>query len=159
LAKAYPEINFVVKTSPKEAVRDADIITTTTPSRKPILMNEWITEGVHINCIGADAPGKQELDPAILKRAKIVVDDYEQAIHSGEVNVPISQGIITRNDIYAELGEIVSGKKKGREKEEEITIFTSTGLAIQDTVTAYLVYDMAVRIGIGARMEIVSTEI
>jgi len=135
-----------------DAVRSSDVITTITPSRNPIVAANWIREGMHINAMGADAPGKQELDPEILKKAKIVVDDYEQAIHSGEVNVPISQGIIKPSDIYAELGEIVAGLKKGREKPEELTIFTSTGLAIQDTVTAWHVYQEAIRKDIGKKI-------
>lgn len=140
----------------REAVKDADIIVTTTPSRSPIILNEWIREGVHFNCIGADAPGKQELDPAILKRAaKIVVDDIEQAIHAGEINVPISQGIIKREDIYGELGEIVAGLKKGRENDWEITVFTSTGLAIQDAVVAALAYETAIKKGIGIPIKLV----
>ncbi|MDH5418985.1 MAG: ornithine cyclodeaminase family protein, partial [Candidatus Bathyarchaeota archaeon] len=81
--------------SAKDAVEGADIIVTTTPSRKPLVSNDWVKPGMHFNCIGADAPGKEELDPAILTRAKIVVDDWEQASHSGEINVPLSKGIIT----------------------------------------------------------------
>lgn len=155
----YSGVVFSIKPTVKEAVDDVDIITTTTPSRKPVVMNEWIDEGVHFNCIGADAPGKQELDPAILKRAKIVVDDYEQALHSGEVNVPVSQGILSREDIYAELGEVVAGLKKGRETDGEVTVFTSTGLAIQDAVTAYMVYSKALRIKKGTPLEIIHTEV
>jgi alanine dehydrogenase len=93
--------------------------------------------------VGADAQGKQELDPAILKRSKIFVDDWDQASHSGEINVPISKGLISRDDIYGQLGEVVAGKKKGRTSKKEITVFDSTGLAIQDTVVAKLVHKKA----------------
>ncbi len=142
--------------SAEEAVVGADIVVTTTPSRKPIVMSRWISDGVHLNCIGADAPGKQELDPDILKRAsKIVVDDLEQAIHGGEVNVPISQGILRREDIYAEIGEIVAGLKNGRERSEEITVFSSTGLAIQDAVAANLAYRRAVEKNVGSYLKLV----
>lgn len=119
----------------------ADIICTTTPSRQPIVMKEWIRPGTHINAIGSDAAGKEELDPGILKMAKIVVDNWAQASHSGEINVPFSKGLIKQADIYAELGEIVVGKKAGRISDDEITIFDSTGLAIQDISTAKYVYD------------------
>lgn len=136
----------------EEAVRGVDILVTTTPSTKPIIRDEWIDEGVHINAIGADAPGKQELDPVILKRAKIVVDDLEQACHSGEVNVPLSKGIISKEDIYAELGELVAGLKPGRTSNEEITVFDSTGLAIQDIATAWLVYREAIKRGLGREL-------
>lgn len=128
-----------------------DVLTTTTPSRAPIVMAEWIQDGTHINAIGADAPGKQELDPEILRRAKVVVDDYDQAIHSGEVNVPISRGVLAEEDIYASIGEIVAGLKPGRESDSEITVFDSTGLAIQDIATATLVYERAVELGKGVR--------
>jgi len=140
-------------TNIKEAVQGADIIATTTPAKSPIVMNDWVSGGAHINAIGADAPGKQELDSKILKRAKIVIDNWEQASHSGEINVPLSKGMLAREDIHAELGEIVSGKKSGRTSRDEITIFDSTGLAIQDIATALLVYTKAKKIGIGTETE------
>jgi len=147
---------LVSASSVKEAVEGADIIITTTPSRKPVVMSEWISGGVHFNCIGADASGKQELDPMILKRAsKIVVDDVEQAIHSGEINVPLSEGIIGASSIYGELGEIIAGMKKGRENDSEITIFSSTGLAIQDAAVANIVYENALKKGAGTRIRLV----
>ncbi len=139
------------KITDAEGACRCDILVTTTPSRKPVVKAEWIQEGVHVNAIGADAPGKQELDPEILKKAKIVVDDYQQAIHSGEVNVPISEGIITPEGIHASIGEIIAGMKSGRESDDEITIFDSTGLAIQDIATARVVFEKAVKLGIGKK--------
>ncbi|PMP94416.1 MAG: ornithine cyclodeaminase family protein, partial [Nitrososphaera sp.] len=103
----------------------------------------------HINAIGADAPGKEELDPAILLRSKIVVDDYEQTIHSGEINVPISRGILRRDQIYGELGEIVAGKKPGRTSRDEVTVFDSTGVGILDVATAFSVMRAAGAKGLG----------
>lgn len=144
--------DIVVKDS-IEAVCDCDILVTTTPVRNPIVKSEWVKEGTHINAIGADAKGKEELDPLILKRAKIVIDDIRQAAHSGEINVPISEGIITEDSIYANLGEIVSGKKLGRTSDSEITVFDSTGLAIQDISTANLVFNKAKEAGIGTWLE------
>jgi len=139
----------------EDAVRRADIVTTTTPSRVPVVMNDWISPGTHVNCIGADAPGKQELDPAILKRAKIVVDDWEQASHSGEINVPLSKGLLKPEDIWCELGKIVAGLKQGRASDDEITAFVSTGLAIEDAVTANIAYKKAMGHRIGQIIEIV----
>ncbi|MEM2108128.1 MAG: ornithine cyclodeaminase family protein, partial [Candidatus Bathyarchaeia archaeon] len=133
----------------EEAVCGADIVITTTPSRRPVVFNSWVSEGTHFNCIGADAPLKEEIDPAILKRAKIVVDDWEQASHSGEINVPIAKGILAKQDVWAELGEIVAGAKPGRTSKKEITVFDSTGLAIQDAATAELVYRKALAKQIG----------
>jgi alanine dehydrogenase len=99
-----------------------------------------VSPGTHINAIGADAEGKQEINPEILKQAKLVVDDWGQASHSGEINVPLANEQLTEMDIYAELGEIAARKKKGRSSNAEITLFDSTGLAIQDVSCAYTVY-------------------
>lgn len=135
-------------------VRNADIIVTTTPVRKPIVKSAWIKEGTHINAIGADAKGKEELKPQLLKRSKIIVDDFQQASHSGEINVPLSKGIITAKDIYACLGDVIVGKKKGRVSKKEITIFDSTGLAIQDVAVANAVYKKALRVKMGLTVEL-----
>ncbi len=91
-----------------EKACDCDVLVTTTPSRAPIVRNEWIHEGMHINAIGADAPGKEELDPALLRRAQVFVDDPAQAVHSGEINVPISSGVYREADIAGTLGEVVT---------------------------------------------------
>lgn len=138
----------------EEAVKGADVVVTVTPVRKPIVMNDWISEGTHINAIGADAPGKQELDPEILKRAKIVVDDLDQALHGGEINVPVSRGIIRREDVHADLGEVVIGKKPGRVSADEITVFDSTGLAVQDIAIDWKVYLKAKELGRGTEVEL-----
>lgn len=135
-----------------EKVCDCDILVTTTPTRKPIVKAQWIKEGTHINAIGADAVGKEELDPELLIRSKIIVDDIVQALHSGEVNVPLSKHYISENDIHAELGEVIVGLKPGRTSEEEITIFDSTGLAIQDVASAHLVYERAIGKGLGKQV-------
>ena len=146
--------NSKLKTIPAKtaeaAVKKADIVVTTTPSRSPLILNSWVSGGTHFNCIGADAPLKEELDPEILKRAKIVVDDWEQASHSGEINVPVSKGIISKRDIWATLGEIVAGMKTARFSPDDITVFDSTGLAIQDAVTAEFVYRKALEKKIGS---------
>jgi alanine dehydrogenase len=138
-------IKFAIANNVAMAVQGADIVVTTTPSKEPLVLNSWVSDGTHFNCIGADAPGKEELDPKILKRAKIIVDNYEQACHSGEVNVPLSKGIISKKDIWAELGEILTGMKAGRASSQEITVFDTTGIAVQDAVTAKLVYTKALQ--------------
>uniref|UniRef100_A0A7V3ZVV0 Putative alanine dehydrogenase n=1 Tax=candidate division WOR-3 bacterium TaxID=2052148 RepID=A0A7V3ZVV0_UNCW3 len=145
-------IPIVICSSIEECVQDADIISTQTPVREPIVKAEWIKPGTHINAIGADAPGKEELDPEILKKGRIYIDDWEQASHSGEINVPLEKGIIKKEDIKGELGEVICGKIPGREKDDEITIFDSTGLGIQDLVCAYQVYKIAKRKKIGRKI-------
>lgn len=139
----------------RECVIGSDIVVTTTPSRKPLVKLGWLKNGAHINAIGADAKGKQELDPAILLKAKIVVDSWQQSSHSGEINVPVSRGILSRKDIYAEIGEIAAGKKKGRSNQDEITVFDSTGLAIQDVAIADLIFRTAVKKRVGEYIQLV----
>jgi alanine dehydrogenase len=148
-------IQVIPAASVRKAVEGADIVVTTTPSRKPLVTNDMVSAGMHINCIGADAVGKEELDPNILKRAKIVVDDWAQASHSGETNVPLSRGIITKDDVWAEIGEIVAGLKPGRQREDEITVFTSTGLAVQDAVTAKIAYSKAIAAKVGRFIKLI----
>ena len=132
-----------------EAVTGQDIVVTTTPSRTPVVKREWVSPGTHINAIGADAAGKQELAPAILTAAKVVVDDWAQASHSGEINVALARGELTPEQIYGSLGDIVAGKKPGRVTPEEITVFDSTGLIIQDLALGLAVYQRAKERGIG----------
>lgn len=140
----------------EDCVRRSDIVVTTTPSKKPIVKLEWLKAGAHINAIGADAKGKEELDPRILKKAKVVVDSYEQASHSGEINVPLRKGLISKKDIYADIGEIVSGRKKVRRNLDELTVFDSTGLAIQDVAIADLIYKTAIKNKVGKWVELVT---
>jgi alanine dehydrogenase len=132
----YPVANI-------EAGTDADIVVTTTPSRNPIVKKDHIKPGTHINAIGADAKDKQELESDLLASAKVVVDDIEQASHGGEINVPISKGQFRIDQIYGTIGEIAANLKSGREKNDEITVFDSTGLAIQDITCAKLIYEKA----------------
>ncbi len=146
---------FSVK-SIKKAVQGVDIIVTATPSRKPLVSAEWVNKGTHINCIGADAPGKQELDPALLVKSKIVVDDWSQSCHGGEINVPLAKGIIKKRDVWGDICEIVAGLKQGRTSPEEITVFTSTGLAIQDAAAAKIAYQKAVKQKIGEQIDILN---
>jgi len=139
----------------KLCVVDSDIVVTATSSRAPIVLDEWVRPGTHFNCIGADAPGKQEMEPNILKRARLVIDDWDQASHSGEINVPLSKGELVKEDVDAEIGHIVAGLKPGRESDDQVTVFCSTGLAIQDCLTAKIAYDAAMAQKIGRSMQIV----
>jgi alanine dehydrogenase len=144
----YP-VQVRLAPEPQETALASDILVTVTPSETPLVRRDWVRPGTHINAIGADAEGKQELDPEILKVAKIVVDDWAQASHSGEINVPLSQGDITPDMVYGSLGEVVAGKKPGRQSPEEITVFDSTGLVIQDLSLGFAVYNRAQERGLG----------
>ncbi|WP_163999195.1 ornithine cyclodeaminase family protein [Pyxidicoccus caerfyrddinensis] len=132
----------------------ADIVCTSTPVRSPIVKREWIRPGTHINAMGADAPGKQELDARILTDGRVFIDDTEQATHSGEVNVPLHDGLFKEEQIAGTLGEVVAGKKPGRAG-DEITVFDSTGLALQDVALARALYDVALKRGVGQQLDIV----
>ncbi len=138
-AARYADFNATSTTIQRAC--DCDLLTTTTPSTKPLVMAEWIHGGTHINAIGADAPGKQELDPALLMNAEVFVDDLSQATHSGEINVPMSTGRYDPARIAGTLGEVII-KEKFRSSPDAITIFDSTGLAIQDLAIAALAMDM-----------------
>ncbi|MFO7568358.1 MAG: hypothetical protein R6W75_01075 [Smithellaceae bacterium] len=131
-------LETLVSASMDRVTLKSDIVITTTPSRVPLVSR--VSPGTHINAIGADAPGKQEIHPTLLARAKVVIDDWAQASHSGEINVPFKEKRMTRKDIHAQLGAVVVGRKKGRTSDAEITLFDATGLAIQDIACADVVY-------------------
>ena len=135
------------------AVRGQDIVVTVTPSTTPLVLREWVEPGTHINAFGADAVGKQELDPAILHDAKVVVDDVVQALEVGELNVAVSKGQFRHEQIYATLGEVVVGKKPGRTSPEEITVFDATGLSVQDLTLAHAIYRRARARGLGEELD------
>lgn len=136
--------------SAAEAARGSDIIITCTPSPKPYLMGEMLEAGTHVSAIGADTAAKRELDTSVITKAdKLVVDFKPQAFVVGDFAVPLKEGAIKEEDIYAELAEIVAGKKPSRTSNDEITLFKATGLAIQDVGTAYKVYQLAKERGIG----------
>ncbi len=144
-AKSFP--NYPVKASSLEETAASDILCTLTPSREPFLKKAWVMPGTHINAIGADAPGKEELEPSLLNVATVVVDDLEQASAAGEINVPLRKGLFRIEQVYATLGEIIAAKKPGRKDERTITVFDSTGVAIEDIATARLIYEKAQKAG------------
>lgn len=129
----------------EDVCRHADVLITTTPSTTPVVRLKWLQKGVHINAIGADAPFKQELESAILQNAKVVVDDMEQCLNAGEINVPYRKKQITEKNIYTELSQLVLEKKKGRSSNNELTVFDSTGVSILDVLAGFYVYEKAVR--------------
>lgn len=153
----YTNFKIRASTNLEEVVRGADVVVTVTPARGPIVKNEWISEGTHIAALGADKGGDQELEPQILQRARIFVDDIRQCRTDGEINVPLKQGLIKEQDIAGEIGEVVIGKKIGRRSEQEITLFDSTGIALQDSATIPLEYERAVAAGVGIEKKMIST--
>jgi alanine dehydrogenase len=139
LAMSLPQ--FRTSITSLEETAASDIVCTVTPARAPVLMKANVRPGVHINAIGADAEGKEELEASVLKNSMVVVDDLRQAARSGEINVPIARGLYSASEVYSTLGEIVAGHKAGRRDPAAVTIFDSTGVAIEDIAIARLIYD------------------
>ena len=141
------------------SVREAagcDVLSTVTPVAEPVVPRGTVGERTHINAMGADAAGKQELDVSILREAKLLVDDYEQCTHSGEINVPWGNGALSDAELHGELGEVVVGETAGRTDGDGVTVFDSTGLAIQDVAAARVVYEAATDTGDGVAMSLLS---
>src|SRR3989442_4100529 len=139
----------------EQAVRDSDVVITVTPSREPLVRAEWVSPGTHITAVGADGPDKQELDVGVLKNAdKVVADRLDQCVLFGEIHHAIEAGVLRPGDVYAELGEIAAGLKRGRTSGREITIADLTGVGVQDAAVAELVVDAALRRGAGKQFDI-----
>lgn len=134
-------VSFIPVENLAESVSKADIIITITRSTRPLLQREWVRPGTHLSCIGADMPGKEEVDPAILRDAIIYVDDAEQCINAGECELAIKGGFMTCEHIAGQIGEVLLGTKPGRTNTEEITLFDATGLALLDLAVAKKVVD------------------
>ncbi|ELY64750.1 alanine dehydrogenase [Natronococcus jeotgali] len=139
---AYDD-EFDVRAGSISEAGHCDVLSTVTPVRDPVVGLEDVGERTHVNAIGADAEGKHELTDELLLEARVVIDDHEQCTHSGEVNVPYSEGTLSDEDIYGEIGELVTEKKAAREDDTGVTVFDSTGLAIQDVAAARVVYQDA----------------
>ncbi|MCX7833052.1 MAG: ornithine cyclodeaminase family protein [Ignavibacteria bacterium] len=138
-----------------EEVLVADIICTATSSSTPIFNGNKLRQGMHINGIGSHSPNARELDTITIKRSLLVGDSTEACFNeSGDIIIPLKNGEITQSHFHGELGEIIIGKKPGRTSEDQITLFKSNGLAIQDAATAKLVYDKARELKIGKEIEI-----
>ncbi len=135
------------------AVRQSDICVTCTTSTQPLLGSDDVSPGTFIAAVGADNPQKQELHPSLMARGKIVCDILEQCAVMGDLHHALDAGVVTLASVYAELGEVVAGNKPGRESKEEITIFDSTGTALQDVAAAAFLYEKAQRDGCGVRLD------
>lgn len=125
------------------------MIVTCTPAHEPYIMKDWVRPGTHINAIGADFSGKQELDEDLLPLSRLVADSKVQTLEIGEMQTAFRKGLVRESDVI-EIGSVISGDVVGRRSEEEITVFDSTGMALQDIVTANLALVRAIERGIGS---------
>jgi alanine dehydrogenase len=154
-ARARHDIVIEIFDSAREAVDGADIICTTTASREPVLKGEWIADGTHINAVGASAVSSRELDSAAVARARLFVDRRESTLNeSGDFLIPKSEGLVDDTHILAEVGEVLLGRHPGRRSDDEVTLFKSLGLAIEDLAAAHHIQERATREGIGTRVEL-----
>jgi alanine dehydrogenase len=140
--------------SVEEAASRADLICTCTTSPTPLFDGSIIRAGAHINAVGAFTPLNRELDTATVLRARVIIDAGSAAgQEAGEIQIPLTEGAIKSSHVKGTLAEVVSGKLAGRESSDEITLFRSCGLAIEDLVTAELAYERATALGIGTQVE------
>jgi ornithine cyclodeaminase/alanine dehydrogenase len=127
----------------------SDVLITCTPSKKPFVMKKFIKPGTFVAAIGSDSPDKQELETSLLQGTKVVVDIFKQCAVAGELHHGLESGMITKDVVHAEIGQIVAGKKPGRETPTEIIVYDATGTALQDTAAVALCYEKAMEKGIG----------
>jgi len=136
------------------ALRDSDVCVTCTPSRSAFLKREHVRPGTFVAAVGADSPDKQELEPRLLAEAVLVVDMLEQCASIGELHHALDAGVLTREAVHAELADVLTGRRPGRQSDQQITIFDSTGTALQDVAAAAVVYEKAVANGQGVRLSL-----
>ncbi len=130
-----------IKKNAEEAVENADIICTVTSSSQPVVMGDWISGGAHINAVGSCSPATRELDTVAIVKTKLFTDCYESLFNeAGDFLIPKKEGAVTDSHVKGELGEVLTGTKKGREHDEEITLFKSLGIAAEDIFSAYHIY-------------------
>lgn len=135
-------LNIHVKKNVQQAIEHADMICTVTASKEPVVMGDWIAAGTHINAVGASTPLSRELDTDTIIKSKLFTDRYESILNeAGDFLIPKKEGAITDEHVKAEIGEVLSGIKKGREHEDEITVFKSLGIAAEDIFSAYHIYE------------------
>lgn len=145
-------LGISVETAPsaRELVEGVDVLALATTATTPIIDGEWVKPGLHINGIGSHAVGVRELDTATVVKSKLVCDQVDACLaEAGDVQIPIEEGALSPDEIYGEIGELISGAKAGRESDDEITLFKSVGLSIQDISAAHYVYARALEEGAG----------
>ena len=145
----------IIKAENPDQVLEADIICTATSSATPIFDGKKVKKGTHINGIGSHTPNARELDSEIIMRSRFIGDSKEACFsEAGDIIIPVKEGVIDESHFYGELGDVIIGKVESRINDEEITIFKSNGLAIQDVATAKLIYDKAIETNTGVNVEI-----
>ena len=134
-------ITIELKNNIEEAVENADIICTLTPSRTPILKSEWVKKGTHINAVGSSTASARELDSALVAKSKVFIDNYEAAQNeAGDILIPIQEGVITEKHILGDISQLLNQSCVGRVSKDDITLFKSVGIAIEDVASAFYIF-------------------
>lgn len=147
-------VTFEAAEDMPSALAKSDIVITVTPARSPVIKKEWIKPGTHLSCVGADMCGKEEIEPEIFIGARIFTDDTPQCLRCGELEIAAAKGIVSQSDIAGEIGDVISGKVKGRLSDNDITIFDATGIAMLDLVTGKKAIALAKEKNLGLYAEI-----
>ena len=134
-----------------------DVIVTGTHARRYLVEDDWVSPGAHIAALGADLAGEQEIDPKTLLRGRVIVDDIRQCREDGEIHVALREGVIAETDVAGEIGKVICGELEGRQSDDQVTVFDSTGIALQDSATVPLEYERAVAAGVGIEKKMIST--
>jgi alanine dehydrogenase len=146
-ARAVPDV--------RDAVSGCDLIVTATAAKSPVFDGEWLEEGTHVTGMGSNTPGKRELDDTVFRRSTVIVDFKDQALQeAGDLQHALRTGAIPAEAIDVELGDIITGRKPGRQNDREITLFKSVGMAIEDVATATFAYEQALAAGLGTRLDL-----
>lgn len=151
--KRLESVEFIATNNPVEALGETDAVITITPSRKPLILKEWVHPGMHFSCIGADLCGKQELDEKIFDNAIVFVDDIVQATTVGEIQNPIKGGNLCMDQL-TEIGYLILKNSVGRQSDKDITVFDSTGIALQDLAVSNYLLEKAEKMNLGTIIQI-----
>jgi alanine dehydrogenase len=149
-------IEVEVARDPRSACRRSDVCVTCTPSRRPLLGLGDLAPGAFVAAVGADSPDKQELEPELVAASKIVVDHLEQCATIGELHHALDRGLLSRSQVHAELHQVVAGQRPGRASPQEVIVFDSTGVALEDVAAAALVFERAQAQGVGSPIELLA---
>ena len=148
-------LSIEVAQTAEAVVRDSDLLVTVTTAKEPIVQAAWLKPGVHVNAVGSHRPDLREIDGATLARAKVVVDSRDAIMaECGDILLALKEKSVSENVIHGEIGEVLAGTKPGRTSADEITLYKSVGIAIQDVATADLVYRKALERKVGTNVEV-----
>jgi ornithine cyclodeaminase len=148
--RSHVDAPIAAKPSVAEAADGADLIALVTSSREPVLRSEWVSDGAHVCAVGACRPDQREMDTALVTRGRLYVDSRAGALaEAGDIVLPIGEGAIDASKIAGELGELAAGRATGRASRDEVTIFKSLGMAVEDVAAAHLAYTRATERGLG----------